>query len=155
MNRAPVYLTLATLGSIGLLLGAYGFQHLGGLLPCKMCLWQRWPHFVAIWVGFIILFTGERSLAWIGASAAATSGFIGAYHAGVEWKFWDGPTSCSGDGGGLSAMDGAALLSTDGPTTLIMCDEIVWQFMGLSMAGWNAVISFGLTALWIMSTRRA
>lgn len=154
MNKAPVLLTIATLGSAALLLGAYGFQHIGGLLPCKMCLWQRWPHGAAILVGLAILITGERSLAWLGAVAAGTTSAIGAYHAGVEWGFWPGPSSCSGNGAGLSGMDGASLLSTDGPTTLIMCDEIVWQLVGLSMAGWNAVISFGLMILWIKAARR-
>jgi len=86
--------------------------------------------------------------------AAGTTAAIGAYHAGVEWGFWPGPSSCSGNGAGLSGMDGASLLSTDGPTTLIMCDEIVWQLAGLSMAGWNAVISFALMILWIKAARR-
>jgi disulfide bond formation protein DsbB len=155
MNKATAFLIFATLGSAALLLGAYGFQHIGGFLPCKMCLWQRWPHGVAVLIGLIILLAGERSLAWFGAMAAATTGIIGAYHAGVEWGFWPGPSSCSGNGLGLGTMDGADLLSTDGPNTLIMCDEIVWQMLGLSMAGWNAVISLGLMVLWIMVARRA
>ncbi len=144
----------ATLGSAAVLLGAYGFQHIGGLLPCKMCLWQRWPHAAAILIGVILWSGGPRLLAWLGALAAATTGVIGSYHAGVEWGWWPGPSSCSGGGADLSGMDGDALLSLDTPTGVIMCDEIVWQLLGLSMAGWNAVISFGLMALWILAARR-
>lgn len=146
---------LATLGSAALLLGAFGFQHIGGLLPCKMCLWQRWPHAAAILIGAAILLGGPRAFAWLGALATATTGAIGGYHAGVEWRWWPGPSSCSGGGADLVSMDGGALLSLDTPTGVIMCDEIVWQFLGLSMAGWNAIIAFGLTVLWIMAARRA
>ncbi|MFC6637964.1 disulfide bond formation protein B [Sulfitobacter sp. JBTF-M27] len=154
MTRKTLIL-LATLGSAALLLGAFGFQHIGGLLPCKMCLWQRWPHAAAVVIGTILLLGGPRILVWTGGLAAATTGAIGTYHAGVEWRWWPGPTSCSGGGTDLGALDGGALLSLDTPTGVIMCDEIVWQFLGLSMAGWNAVIAFGLTALWILAARRA
>jgi disulfide bond formation protein DsbB len=146
---------LATLGSAALLLGAFGFQHLGGLPPCKMCLWQRWPHAAAVVIGSMLLFGAPRNLTWLGALATAITGGIGVYHAGVEWRWWEGPTSCSGGGTDLGAMDGTALLSLDTPTGVIMCDEIVWQLFGLSMAGWNAVIAFGLTVVWIMAARRA
>ncbi len=154
MTHRPLIL-LATLGSVLVLAGAFGFQHLGGLLPCKMCLWQRWPHAAAILIGMAILLGAPRIMAWAGALAAAITGGIGVYHAGVEWRWWAGPTSCSGGGSDLSSMDGGALLSLDTPTGVIMCDEIVWQFLGLSMAGWNAVISFALVVLWVMAARRA
>lgn len=146
---------LATLGSAALLLGAYGFQHLGGLAPCKMCLWQRWPHAAAILIGVAALALGRLSLAWLGALATVATGAIGVYHAGVEWRFWAGPSSCSGGGLDMGAMTGADLLSMDAPSGLVMCDEIVWSFLGLSMAGWNAVVSFALAALWIMAAVRA
>lgn len=154
MTRKTLIL-IATFGSAALLLGAFGFQHIGGLAPCKMCLWQRWPHAAAILIGVAALMGGPRLLAWIGALATAITGAIGAYHAGVEWGWWPGPTSCSGGGADLGAMDGGALLSLDTPTGVVMCDEIVWQLFGLSMAGWNAVFAFALTAVWIMAARRA
>ncbi|MGC1506172.1 MAG: disulfide bond formation protein B [Sulfitobacter sp.] len=153
MKRKTLIL-LATIGSAALLLGAFGFQHIGGLLPCKMCLWQRWPHAAAILIGAAALLGGPRLLPYLGALATATTGAIGAYHAGVEWSWWPGPTSCSGGGADLGAMDGGALLSLDTPTGVVMCDEIVWQLFGLSMAGWNAIIALGLTALWLMAARR-
>ncbi|WP_299876025.1 disulfide bond formation protein B [uncultured Sulfitobacter sp.] len=144
---------LATLGSAALLLGAFGFQHIGGLLPCKMCLWQRWPHAAAVIIGVAALALRQASLAWLGALAAATTGAIGVYHAGVEWRFWPGPSSCSGGGLDMGGMTGGDLLSTEGPVAMVMCDEVVWSMLGLSMAGWNAAISFALAALWIAAAR--
>lgn len=144
---------LATLGSAAVLLGAYGFQHLGGLAPCKLCLWQRWPHGAAIVLGIVILLGAPVWLGWFGALAVTVTGAIGVYHAGVEWKWWPGPSSCTGGGMDLGALSGSDLLSVDAPSGLVMCDEIVWQLFGLSMAGWNAVICAGLLALWIASVR--
>lgn len=146
---------LAALGSAALLLAAFGFQHLGGLAPCKMCLWQRWPHAAAVAIGIAFLLLGQRALLWLGALATTITAGIGMYHAGVEWKFWPGPSSCSGGGANLGALDGGALLSLDGPTGVVMCDEIAWQLMGLSMAGWNAVISLTLAVIWLQAARRA
>ena len=154
MSQRAIVL-IATLGSAALLLGAFGFQHIGGLLPCKLCLWQRWPHAAAILIGLIVLSTGLRGLAWLGALATATTAGIGVYHAGVEWRWWQGPTSCSGGGNNLGGLSGSELLSLDGPTGVIMCDEIVWQFAGLSMAGWNAVFALALTLTWIAAARKA
>lgn len=148
-----IYVLLATLGSAALLLGAFGFQHLGGMAPCKLCLWQRWPHGAAIIIGLIILGGGARMLAWFGAVATAITGGIGVYHAGVEWKWWPGPSSCTGGGMDLGALSGSDLLSMDAPSGLVMCDEIVWQMLGLSMAGWNALISAVLLCLWVAAAR--
>lgn len=144
---------LASLGSAALLLGAFVFQYIGGYPPCKMCYWQRWPHAAAVLMGAALLIGGPRLLIWAGALAAAATSFIGAYHAGVEWKWWPGPASCSG-GGSLGGLSGADLLSTDAPSGIVMCNDIVWQLFGLSMAGWNAVISAGLITLWIMAAKR-
>ncbi|OAN71376.1 dihydroneopterin aldolase [Sulfitobacter sp. EhC04] len=154
MTRKTLIL-LATFGSAALLLGAFGFQHLGGLAPCKLCLWQRWPHAAAILIGAVLLAGGHRLLAWLGALSAAATAGIGAYHAGVEWGWWPGPTSCTGGGMDLGSMTGGDLLSMDGPMGVVMCDEVVWQMAGLSMAGWNAVISLGLAAIWIAAARRS
>ena len=146
---------LATLGSAAMLLGAFGFQHPGGFAPCKMCFWQRWPHGAAVLIGAVLLLGAPRLLIWAGALAAAVTSGIGAYHAGVEWRWWPGPTSCSGSGANLSSMNGSDLLSTDTPSGIVMCDEIVWQMLGLSMAGWNALISLALVVIWLMAARRS
>ncbi|MCF6445434.1 disulfide bond formation protein B [Nereida sp. MMG025] len=144
---------IAALGSLGLLLGAYAFQHLGGLAPCKMCLWQRWPHAAAILIGALLFFVPSRWLLWLGAAAALTTAALGAYHSGVEQKWWPGPSSCSGNG--LGGLSGDSLLDSNAANTIIMCDEIAWAFAGLSMPTWNAVISFALAVLWIKAALKA
>lgn len=147
------YLALATLGSVAVLLGAYGFQHIGGLPPCKMCLWQRWPHAVAIVIGVLALTAIKtRYMALLGAFAAFVTGAIGVYHAGVEQKWWEGPNTCtSGPIGGLSSSD---LLDQILAAPVVRCDDIAWSLMGISMAGWNAIVSFIIVFMWIQAFRK-
>ena len=147
-------LALATAGHAGLLGGAFLFQ-LAGYAPCAMCLWQRWPHAAAIVLGAAALAgLAPRALALLGATAAAAAAGLGLYHAGVEQRWWPGPSSCSGGGGDLGAMSGADLLSLDIADTVVMCDAIVWQ-LGLTMAGWNALLSAGLAAVWLLAAARS
>lgn len=135
-----------------MLLGAFAFQHLGGLAPCKMCLWQRWPHAAAVAIGAVALVVPLGVLIWAGAAAVATSGAIGLYHAGVEQGWWEGPSTCtSAPIGNLSAQE---LLDQIMAAPLARCDEIPWQMAGLSMAGWNAVISIALAVIWVLAARR-
>lgn len=142
---------LAAGGSAALLLGAFFFQMLG-YPPCKLCLWQRWPHGAAIAIGLLAALTAARWLPWLGALAAATTGAIGVYHAGVEQGWWLGPTTCtSGDATTGSTED---LLGRIMTAPLVRCDDIAWSFAGLSMASWNAILSFALAALWIAAARR-
>lgn len=143
---------IATLGSAVILLGAYGFQHLGGLAPCKLCLWQRWPHGAAILTGLVIFYTGEIKLAWLGAGAALTTAAIGVFHAGVEQGWWEGPTTCTS--GGVSNLSAQELMDQILAAPLVRCDDIAWQMAGISMAGWNALLSLGLVGLWVMAARR-
>ena len=143
--------TLAAAGSFALLAGAYVFQFLG-YPPCTMCYWQRWPHIAAIAIGIIAYIVPARVLAYLGALAALTTSAIGLYHTGVERDWWEGPSSCTG--GGLGNMSGADLLSTEGPR-LVMCDQVSWEFLTLSMASWNALFSFGLALIWLAAARRA
>jgi disulfide bond formation protein DsbB len=143
---------LAALGSAALLIAAFGFQHLGGLAPCKMCLWQRWPHAAAVLIGAAVIATGWRSLAWAGAAAAAASAGIGIYHTGVERGWFEGPTSCtSGPIGGLSPDQ---LLDQIMAAPLVRCDEVPWEFLTLSMASWNAVASAALAVIWVLAATR-
>lgn len=146
MTRKNLFL-LATLGSIALLGGAFAFQHIGGMAPCKMCLWQRWLHAVAIVIGIFGIFTGRRELAVIGILAALTTSGIGFYHAGVELMWWEGPTTCtSGSIAGLSTED---LLTQILNAPVVRCDEIAWFLLGISMAGWNALLSLCLAGIWL------
>jgi disulfide bond formation protein DsbB len=143
---------IAASGSAILLLGALAFEHLGGLAPCKLCLWQRWPHGAAVALGLVAAVVPATAVALLGALAAASSGVIAVYHTGVELAWWQGPAACSG-GGGLGGLSGADLLSFDGPTGVVMCDEVAWAFAGLSMASWNAVLSFALALVWLAAAR--
>ena len=151
MTRTPLIL-LAAGGSVALLAGAFVFQALG-YAPCAMCLWQRWPHAAAIVIGALALVTRGPVMPALGALAALTTAGIGVYHTGVERDWWEGPSSCTGSGAGLGGLTGADLLSTDAPP-LVLCDQVAWALGGLSMASWNALLSFVLAVIWVMAARR-
>ena len=151
MTRKNLIL-LATLGSAALLGGAFAFQYLGGMPPCKMCLWQRWPHAAAIVIGILGFATGRRELAIAGILAALTTSGIGFYHAGVEQMWWQGPTTCtSGSIAGLTTDD---LLAQIMEAPVVRCDEIAWSLFGMSMAAWNAIISFILAGIWFKAYQK-
>ncbi len=151
MNK-PLAL-LAAAGSAALLAGAFGFQYIGDLAPCKMCIWQRWPHGVAVLMGILVWGLGQRIWAMLGALAAFVTGAIGAYHAGVEKGWFEGPDSCTS--GPIDDLSSADLLTQIMEAPLVRCDEIPWEMLGISMAGWNALISLSLCVLWLLALRRA
>ncbi len=141
-------------GSLALLLGAFGFQMLG-YAPCQMCLWQRWPHAAAIAIGGLVLVFGPLVLLGVaGALSALATAAIGAFHTGVERGWWEGPTACSGGSNALEGMTGEELLSLEAPNDIVMCDEVAWAFLGVSMASWNALISLTLAGCWLLALRR-
>lgn len=145
-------LILAALGSALVLATAFGFQHINDLPPCKMCIWQRWPHGAAVAIGLIGALVYNRGLAFLGALAALTTAGIGLYHAGVERDWWEGPSTCTAQPlGDLTAAEALAKI-LEAP--LVRCDKIPWELFGLSMAGWNAVVSFGLALIWMLAARR-
>ncbi|UUV07690.1 disulfide bond formation protein B [Ruegeria sp. YS9] len=148
MTRRSQLVAVASLGSLALLLAAFGFQHLGGLAPCKMCIWQRYPHAVAIAIGAAALALPRLTfLPLLGAAAAATTSAVGLFHAGVEQGWWEGPSSCtSGSISGLSADD---LFDQIMSAPLVRCDDIPWEMFGISMAGWNAIASAILVLIWL------
>ena len=134
---------LALLVPAALLAGAYGSQYLGGLAPCEMCYWQRYAHWAAaaLALGSVLLSAMPdrgRSFVWLAALAILVSGGIGIYHAGVEAGIFTGATQCTSQISGASADD---LLKSVMAAPMIRCDEIQFQFLGVSMAGWNAIIS--------------
>ena len=148
---------LALLVPAALLAGALGSQYLGGLHPCEMCHWQRWGHYAALvfaLISFAMRGSADRgrSFVWLAALGILSSGLTGAYHAGVELGIIEGFTQCSATGGGGSADE---MLKDILSAPLVRCDEVQWSFLGISMAGWNAVISLGsgLVILWL-SLRR-
>jgi len=144
---------VAAAGSAVLLLAAFVFQALG-YAPCAMCLWQRYPHGVAIGIGLLLLIgLPVLPLLVVGAASAATTAALGIFHTGVERDWWEGPTSCTGSGLDMSNLSGADLLpsASSEPSTLVMCDEVAWEFLTLSMASWNAFWSAALAGLWLIA----
>ncbi|MBV9572192.1 MAG: disulfide bond formation protein B [Alphaproteobacteria bacterium] len=151
-------IALGTL-SAALLLGALGFQYLGRLPPCEMCLWQRWPHLAAAVLGLVGGWAVSRRveghqlaapLVFVTAMLVGLSGVIGAYHAGVEWHWWAGPSQCTGSGFKYTGK-----LDLNEP--VVMCDRAAWRLFGISMAGYNAIISLGAAAfalLFLLRNRR-
>jgi disulfide bond formation protein DsbB len=151
MTRKTLIL-LAAGGSLALLLGAWGFQALG-YPPCKLCLWQRWPHAAAILIGALALWMRGPVLPGLGAVAAFATGGIGLYHTGVERGWWPGPDTCTS--GPIAGLSPDELMDQILTAPLIRCDEVAWQFLTLSMASWNMLISLALAALWVMAARKS
>lgn len=131
---------LALLVPVALLGGALLSQYVGGLYPCEMCYWQRWPHAAAILLAGGALASPlsaarTRVLVMLAALAIAISGAIGVFHAGVELGWWEGITQCT--------ATGAVTLEDLMNVPLVRCDQVQWEFLGISMAGWNAILSLG------------
>lgn len=137
--------------------GAFYFQYVLHLPPCPLCLIQRWPFYAAMpaaLIAAVLSRPSQEPSRWsrllLGAIALAflAGAGVAAYHTGIEWKFWQGPESCSGT---LTvANDASAFLQRLQTVQVVRCDEAAWRFAGLSLAGWNVLISFGLavTAAW-------
>ena len=133
-----------------LLTGAWGSQLIGRLYPCEMCHWQRWPHYGALAVAALAFVVGgagvKRTLVAGAAALIAVSGLIGVFHAGVEWHWWQGITACSRtvQTSGMSADD---MLKAVLAAPVVRCDAAQWRLAGVSLAGWNALISLGGAAV--------
>jgi disulfide bond formation protein DsbB len=146
------------------LAGAWFFQLVIGLVPCELCLKQRYAYYLAVPLGLLVAFAAAKGaprglvlagLALLVLAALGNAG-LGAYHAGVEWKFWPGPTECTGAIGNFGSA--ANLLEQLDKVKVVRCDEVQWTFLGLSLAGYNVLISLLMAAiaLWgLVSARRA
>jgi len=147
MTRFGQARVLALLLPSALMAGALGSQYIGGLYPCEMCHWQRWPHYVAIVLaGLAFLMparAAQRGFVLLAAIAIAVSGAIGAFHAGVEYGWWEGITQCSV----INSGSGQDILADIMGSPLIRCDVPQWTLFGISLAGYNAVFSLGGAAL--------
>jgi disulfide bond formation protein DsbB len=144
MTRLDRARWLALLIPAALLGGAYVSQYVGGLHPCEMCYWQRWPHMMAIVlaIGALVLKQTalSRPLVVLAALAIAVSGAIGVFHAGVEYGWWPGITGCSA---ALTATNPQDMLAEIMATPLVRCDVPQWTLAGISLAGFNAILSLG------------
>jgi disulfide bond formation protein DsbB len=130
------------------ILTALAFEHLGGYAPCPLCLEQRYAYYFAVPVAALALIAARRDatpvariLLALVAAAFIANAIAGIYHAGVEWKWWEGPATCAG-GFALQWGEGGVA-----ETPVIRCDEASWRFLGLSFAGWNAAISAALAGI--------
>lgn len=146
----------ALLSAVLMLAIAHGFEAFLGLMPCTLCLRAREVYWLAIAVAIVAIVLKRTPFArqtapWLDLALGLIFLFgagLAFYHAGVEWKWWPGPTTCSGGGGGGgSSAGGVADLIAGGAASAPMCDKIVWSFLGLSMAGWNVIVSLKL-AVW-------
>lgn len=141
---------------IALLGGALGSQYIGGLHPCEMCHWQRWPHMAAIVLAALAILLRGKGLSLVllvlATLAIAVSGAIGIFHAGVEYGWWEGLTTCSTTVSGGSAED---ILKNIMATPLIRCDQTQWELFGISLAGYNAIFSIGAAIVIAQLLRKA
>jgi disulfide bond formation protein DsbB len=156
---------LAFVTSVAMLAIAHAFETFGHLAPCTLCLYERQVYWLALPVAALAFIAGQGVIPriftpWIGALLALiflVGAGIAIYHAGAEWKFWPGPTTCTGGGAKVSAA-GLADLLNGAKVAAPRCDQAAWVFLGLSMAGWNALISLklaGWSAVWaIRSSKR-
>ena len=143
-------LVICALVSATLLVGAFLFEHLGGMAPCSMCIWQRWAHLSVIAAAASgLLFIPPRTALLLTVAAALISFGGAGYQAGVEWQLWEGPAGCSASlAAGASVADRVDQLLA---TPLVRCDDVPWSLFGLSMAGWNALFSLDISAVALLS----
>ncbi|WMT89154.1 disulfide bond formation protein B [Pelagibacterium sp. H642] len=145
-------------GILGLaaILGALAFQYIGGLYPCELCFTQRWPYYIGLPLIGVAVIVWDRlplpvRLGLLGISAAlfAWGTYMGVYHAGVEWGWWPGPQSCTGVGDdSVMSLDS---LSNLNDVRIVPCDAVQWEMFGVSLAGFNALISAAIFVLLIAS----
>jgi len=147
---------LAGGASLALIAGALLFQYVGGLPPCPMCHWQRWPHIAAAVIGLggaLLIRNGvlprpaATPMAVVAILGLLVSGAIGVFHAGVEWDLWEGPATCAG-GGYVPGEDDSGVFN------IVRCDVAPWSLFGISLAGYNALISFGVAGICLSLLRR-
>jgi disulfide bond formation protein DsbB len=140
--------------------GAWFFELVLDIRPCPLCLEQRYAYYLAIPLAALIALGAakgvSRRLLGLGlvilALALLANAGLGAYHAGVEWGFWQGPTDCSGP---ITDLGGGNLLDGLNKVKVIRCDDVQWRFLGLSLAGYNVLISLAMAALAVWGIRKA
>lgn len=140
---------------------ALGFEHIGGFIPCKLCLEERIPYYTGVPVALLAaIAAGMRMPAWIARLLLAIVGLLmtvglamAIYHSGVEWHWWAGPSDCSGSLSGMTT-DASSLLADLNRVTGPKCDEAALRVLGLSFAGWNVVVSVIIAAIALWGVRR-
>jgi disulfide bond formation protein DsbB len=143
-RRLALAILLAASATIA---GALASEHWGGLSPCKLCLQQRWPYYLGVPLALATVLAPAPAIRRAGLAGLAlifaVSVVLAAYHAGVEWSFWPGPADCAA-GGAAAAGTFDEFARSLGGARVTSCSEAAWRFLGLSLAGWNAVVSLAL-----------
>jgi len=162
LREEPVAATAAVvaLGAMATLLGAWFFEYALGYAPCPLCLQQRIPYYLVIPLAVIVAagVCARWPRRWLAAGLAVialamlVSAGLGAYHSGVEWKWWAGPAAC---GATLGELGSGNLLERVQTTRIVRCDEAAWRFLGLSLAGWNVLISLALAGIAAVGAQKA
>lgn len=154
---AALFVAIVSALTVG---GALVMQHGFGYVPCMLCLWGRWPHYLGAPLALAAALLAARGaiqparlLLWLTALVFFAGVGISAYHAGVQWGFWPGPASCAGANAAPTAAGG--LLDQMRTTRIVPCDAASFRVLGISLAGYNALISLALAGLAIMGARKA
>ncbi|MEX2616917.1 MAG: disulfide bond formation protein B [Alphaproteobacteria bacterium] len=152
---APILLLVMSAGTLG---GAYAFQYWGGLQPCALCLYQRWPWWIAGALAIVaIVAVRDRRLHAAALSLATLAVWVGAgiavYHVGVEQRWWEGPSACSGAATPATLEELRAMVLA---APVVRCDDVAWSLFGISMAGYNALLSLatGGGVVWLLRNER-
>ena len=152
MNSLTFRTGFVALISLAIILGAYGFQYIGGLPPCELCYWQRYPYFVIVPLALMALALSHimpgaaRGLMVLCTLAYLVGAGIAGYHSGVEYGWWPGPETCSPMGLSIEEM-----LSRP---VVVRCDEVPWSLFGISMAGYNFILSVLMAGFCLLSIRK-
>jgi disulfide bond formation protein DsbB len=141
------------------ILAAWGFELIGGYIPCELCLQQRVPYYVALPVALVAILAQMahtprhlvRILLLIVAVAFVYNAGLGIYQSGAQWGFWQGPTACTGSGVGIPS-EAKDLLAALDKARVVSCTEVTWRLLGLSFAGWNAIISAALALVALVAS---
>ncbi len=155
LQRTALFVVVASMAILG---GALAFQYIGGLAPCELCILQRWPYVATIVLGLAGFLAAGSNQTGAARAVIALCGVIfligagiAAYHVGVEQKWWQGPTTCTS----LSNFNGGLddLLKRIQNAPVVRCDEIAWSMFGISMAGYNFILSVMLTGICALSLK--
>jgi disulfide bond formation protein DsbB len=154
LRTAAALLTLASAAILG---GAFAFEYIGGLAPCILCWYQRYPHMVAIVLGLAAIALADVKpaaatlIALIGVALVVGAG-IAAFHVGVEQHWWEGTAECGSTIGGGNDLEALRRQLLNQP--IVRCNEVAWSLFGISMAGYNFLLSLALAAFAGWSVKR-
>jgi disulfide bond formation protein DsbB len=159
-ERPRTWPAAAFAASLAMLAGAWAFQYIGGLQPCTLCLYQRWPYWAAMAIGLVGVIAARRigargiaALAGTGAVVFLAGAAIAGFHVGVEQHWWEGLSSCGGGALNDPNLSIDELRTRLFATPVVRCDEVPWSLFGVSLAGYNLIASLALAAASVWAAR--